>query len=337
MKKIVSFGDIHFSSIQEWSYEAGEHFIEWFENTDFGPKEELEFLFAGDIGQKDVNPGKVIDQMDRLFNSASKKSKWTHIIVGNHDRKLYHNQDQHSLMFLENKGNITVYEKEEIVTSKNGFRMLLLPFQRADDVIPLTLHDYYTNYIKNIENKKFDIVAGHWQVKSAEIGWASDGVDISPLTEVGCWALGHIHTRDRKEYIGSIFPNNKDEQKTRFRRCYKEYNEKGQCVEFPLPEFLHYGEIKYGNQVPEPIKNCAMVYTILNIGNETLAREKYPNIYIRGIEKSISANFDEISSDEEIDENFKVNLKESFTEMVKETGMRIDRNTYKLCIDLLED
>ena len=81
MKKIVSFGDIHFSSIQEWSYEAGEHFIEWFENTDFGPKEELEFLFAGDIGQKDVNPGKVIDQMDRLFNSASKKSKWTHIIV----------------------------------------------------------------------------------------------------------------------------------------------------------------------------------------------------------------------------------------------------------------
>lgn len=337
MNKIISFGDLHFSSIQQWSYEAGEHFIKWFEEKDFGPKEELEFLFAGDIGQKDVNPGKVIDQMDRLFNSASAKAKWVHIVVGNHDRKLYHKQDQHSLIFLENKGNITVYEKEEIVNSKNNFRMLILPFQRADDVVPYTLHDYYTNYIQKIEDKKFDLVAGHWQVKESESGWAADGVDISPLTEVGCWSLGHIHTRDRKEYLGSIFPNNKDEQKTKFKRCYKEYNEQGQCVEFPLPEFLHYSEIKYGDPVPEPIENCAMVYTILNVGNETLAKEKYPNIYIRGIEKKIRADFDEITSDEEIEDSFKVNLKESFSNMVKETGMRIDRNTYKLCTDLLED
>ncbi len=335
--KIISFGDIHFSSIQPWSFEAGEYFIDWFDKQDFGPKDEIEFVFAGDISEKDANPGSVTDQMDRFFNSASKKAKWVHIIVGNHDRKLYHGKDQHSLIFLENKGNITVYEKETIVNSKNGFRMLLLPYQRADDVAPLTLHDYYTKYISEIEDKKFDIVAGHWQIKESTIGWKANGVDISSLKDVGCWVLGHIHNRPRKEYIGSVFPNNCDEQNTKFKRCYKEYNDKGQCVEFPLPEFLHYEWVKYGDNIPEPIENCAMVYTITNIGNETLAKEKYPNIYILGIEKKNKADFDNISSDEEIDENFDLDLRESFKEMVKETGIRIDRNTYKLSLDLLED
>ena len=82
-------------------------------------------------------------------------------------------------------------------------------------------------------------------------------------------------------------------------------------------------KIYYANKIIETYKDEAIGYYYR--GNLYVKFEKYDEA-IKDFEKTL-----------EIDENFKVNLKESFTEMVKETGMRIDRNTYKLCIDLLED
>lgn len=327
MKKVLSFGDVHFSAMNAWNIDAGENFIRWFDEQDFGPKEDVEFLFTGDISERDVNPGIVIDQMNRLFNLCSKKGAATWICVGNHDKKLYHDRLQNSLIFLENIEGVHVINEAKTVVSKNGFKILVMPHLHTTEMNSMTLHDFYNQMIDSEGFiQEWDICTGHWNIAEGEgHGFKSEGVKIDKLRpHVKSWSLGHIHTRSLKEYCGSIWPNKYDEQFSLYKRCYKEYNENEQTIEMPLPEFLHFEELEFGKEPPERKENCAYVYTILNCKSEKLAREKYPTIYIRGIEQQVKADFSNLSSDSSRS-GFNQTYSESYSEMIKELKIKVTR------------
>ncbi|MEE3440581.1 metallophosphoesterase, partial [Ruminococcus sp.] len=192
MSKVLCFGDVHFSSINAWNYKAGEYFINWFEQENFGNKDDIEMIFVGDIAERDVNPGNVVDQMWRLFASASSKAKAVYVVCGNHDKKLYHDIEQHSLKFLTNLPNVHVFEKETELVTENGYNVLVLPWQ-AKSAEGITLHDYYNKLSENYKDKTYDIITGHWNIKETTgPAWAQDGVDLTNF-HANCYAIGHIH------------------------------------------------------------------------------------------------------------------------------------------------
>lgn len=341
MSKICSFGDVHFSSINQWNSEAGENFIDWFDKEDFGPKDETELVFVGDIAERDTNPGDVIDQMYRLFNLASKKAKHVYVCMGNHDKKLYHDKEQHSLKFLSNFPNITVYETETAITTENGYKVLMLPWQRMVDGI--TLHDYYnTSLPKELTDTEYDLVVGHWNIKEEKgLQWMQEGVDLKKF-KTKSFAIGHIHLRTRDEYVGSVFPNSVAEQNDCYPRGYKVYeNGKESFVE--MPRFLKYVTIKYGESIPEREPNCAYAYVISECNTEAEAKEKYPEIQVRGIERpastarNIDVNSVESSELSSITTNYITDLPNAFCDFIKETGTTLSRPTFTLIKNLLAE
>lgn len=320
-KKVISFGDVHFSSINPWNADAGENFIKWFEEKDFGNKDDIEMVFVGDIAERDVNPGNVVDQMWRLFSSASKKAKAVYIVCGNHDKKLYHDIEQHSLKFLTNLDNVYVYEKETEVVTENGYSLLMLPWQ-AKAAEGITLHDYYNKIAENYKNKTYDILVGHWQIKEKSgPAWTQDGVDISQFNAKS-YSIGHIHLRIRPEYIGSVFPNATSEQNDSYPRGYKVYEDGKETFE-PLPRFLKYVNLELGAEQPVEEQGCKYAYTITNCNSEGEARERYPNLVIKGIEQpstKVKVDINECANGDisSISNNLISDLPSAFSTMIQE-------------------
>lgn len=337
--KVFMFGDVHLSSINTWNFKAGENFIKWFTSHNFGDKENTEMIFVGDIAERDVNPGNVVDQMWRLFKSASDKSKAVYVVCGNHDKKLYHGVEQHSLKFLENLSNVRVYEKEEEVTSENGYKMLILPWQaKASEGI--TLHDYYNKISENYKGKTYDIITGHWQIKEPNGPvWAQDGVELKNY-HAHCYAIGHIHLRLRPEYTGSIFPNTVAEQNDDYPRGYKVYENGVETFE-PLPCFLKYVTLKLGDEKPVEDSNCAYAYIITDCNSEIEAKEKYPDLEIKGIERNVrkvTLNADSNGNSDsvmELSNKYIKDLYSAFTDMVKENNIKLSRNVNSLVKSVL--
>ena len=325
-KKFICFGDIHFSSINQWNFEAGEHFIEWFDAHDFGDPNEIEFGFVGDIAERDTNPGNVVDQIDRLFKLCSKKGKHTYIAIGNHDKKLYHDIEQHSLVFLRKYKNVTVIEKETVIDTENGFKILFLPWQRIQGQ---TLHEYYDSLGDEWTSPHYDALVGHWQIKEdSGPAWQQVGVDISRF-DATCMCIGHIHNRVRDEYIGSVFPNNIDEYDPNRARGYKVLNEDRTVTFEELPEFLKYQTIDLGDTPAEPAKECAVVYTVKNCVSELEAQEKYLNLLNRGIERETLLGKDAVDVSTESVSNMTVTEPfEAYEQMVKEMGLKVNRTVH---------
>jgi DNA repair exonuclease SbcCD nuclease subunit len=336
LSKVICFGDVHFSSINTWNYKAGEHFIKWFEQENFGNKDEIEMIFVGDIAERDVNPGNVVDQMWRLFESASHKAKSVYVVCGNHDKKLYHDIEQHSLKFLTNLPNVHVFEKETELVTENGYKVLVLPWQ-AKSSEGITLHDYYNKLSENYKDKTYDIITGHWNIKETTgPAWAQDGVDLTNL-HAKCYAIGHIHLRIRDEYIGSIFPNSIAEQNDSYPRGYKIY-ENGQESFNLMPRFLKYVTLKLGDELPNEDTNCSYAYIITNCNTEVEAKEKYPDVCIKGIERvptRITTNTQVCTDGDAVDlsqfsNTYISDLPKAFAEMIKESGITVSRSTYSL-------
>jgi DNA repair exonuclease SbcCD nuclease subunit len=336
LNKVICFGDVHFSSINTWNYKAGEHFIKWFEQENFGNKDEIEMIFVGDIAERDVNPGNVVDQMWRLFESASHKAKSVYVVCGNHDKKLYHDIEQHSLKFLTNLPNVHVFEKETELVTENGYKVLVLPWQ-AKSSEGITLHDYYNKLSENYKDKTYDIITGHWNIKETTgPAWAQDGVDLTNL-HAKCYAIGHIHLRIRDEYIGSIFPNSIAEQNDSYPRGYKIY-ENGQESFKLMPRFLKYVTLKLGDELPNEDTNCSYAYIITNCNTEVEAKEKYPDVCIKGIERvptRITTNTQVCTDGDAVDlsqfsNTYISDLPKAFAEMIKESGITVSRSTYSL-------
>lgn|SRR5574344_42931 len=339
MKKLFIFGDVHLSAINRWNFDAGNNFINWFKNENFGNKADNEVVFVGDIAERDTNPGDVIEQMDRLFSIASEKFSHVYICMGNHDTKKYHDVQQHSLKFLNNKENTDVIENEAEIITKNEFDMLVLPWKRVDN---MTLADYYnTKLPKEMYTKNYDVMIGHWNIKEDKgMEWMREGVDIK-LFNPKNFAIGHIHTRPRNEYIGSIFPNNISEQVPNQSRGYKVIDETKKESYVTMPNFLEYVTIKLGDPVPAQRDNCAYAYIISDCDSIAQAEEKYPGLNIRNIERketALNANA-ELTADKNSTNitTFIGKPTVALDEMIKENDMHLSRKTYNLVKTMLEE
>lgn len=335
MKKFYVFGDVHFSSINQWHYDAGENFIKWFEEHDFGDPSEIEAAFVGDIAERDTNPGNVVEQMDRLFNSASRKFRKTYVGMGNHDKKLYHDAEQHSLKFLGNKPNVEVIEEPTAITTPNGFKLLMLPWVRTNG---LTIGDYYSRLDPKLKNDSYDVLVGHWNIKEEKgLAWMKEGVDISGFN-TKMFAIGHIHNRIRDEYVGSVFPNNVSEQDGK-KKGYKVLDENRKETFEEMPCFLEYVTVKCGEPVPERKPNCAYSYVVSDCDSMAQAREQYPDIVIRSIERKATAiqNNSQLTMSREGNNKLLKSPTEAFNDMIKENGLQLGRKTYNLVVKMLAE
>lgn len=276
------FGDIHLSAMNPWNYVIGEHFISWFKswaehitNEDSNPH----ILWLGDITEKDVNPGDVIDQEFRIFNMCQEYFKSTYVIMGNHDLKLYRQKAQHSLKFLRNFPSIKVIEKPEEVTVC-GTAIRMLPHLRVEGQ---TLADYYSNMTFNTD---VDLTVGHWNAFDNRFP-TQGGVKTNNLrTKMLC--LGHIHTRVDPIYTGSIFANKITEEGE---RVYKVFDSGKLVKEVSLPTFIKYETVQYPNPTPVYRDSAVRVWTVTGISNLTAAKSFYKDAYIRGVEgKKIDKN-----------------------------------------------
>lgn len=331
MKSILGFGDIHFGDTSEWTLDVGENFLKWLREYDFGNKDDLEAVFVGDVNDRDTNAGSCIKQDTELADILSEKFKHIYILTGNHDKKLHKNVEQNSLDFLKTWKSISVIEKPELLTTENGFKCLLLPYMRTESQ---TLHDYYNDLPKELTSSEVDIIAGHWnKVKPGDI-WMDDGVDINKLPKAKDYFIGHVHTRDDKDYTGSIWPNKVSEQESNYKRAVKVLHDDSSKDEIILPEFLHYDEIDYPNKINSPSDSAIHVYTVKKCNNLSLAKAFYKENYVRAVEKTDDMTTDIDLKSEDKTFLFKSN-KEAFDSMIKDTDIKVSRQLYQYVSTLL--
>lgn len=324
------FGDIHLSAINPWNYDVGESFIKWFdlwcqevERTDMG---ERNILWLGDITEKDVNPGDVIDQEYRIFSLCSKYFKHTYIVMGNHDLKLYKQKAQHSLKFLRNLPGVTVIEQPTEL-NLNNTSIRALPHVRVEGV---SLTDYYSNM-------KFDtdvnLTVGHWcklNPNAPQMG----GVDVSNMRS-RMFCLGHIHTRMEDCYTGSIFANKSTETGTRVYKIFDNGNEV-RCV--PLPNFLDYQIIHYPDDPKINLNSSpwtTVVYDVDGVNSIQQAKLQYPQYYIRGVvKKKIDTEVVHSAKSSEVF-LYKSNI-QAYNDWLKESKYPLSRGAAIMISDILK-
>ena len=318
---LVVLGDLHFRSDYPWFVESTEHFLKWFDDWNLNNSSN-ELLLLGDLVERPVNGGIVIDFLERLHKYT--KFRKLHIVVGNHDFKRIDKVYQLAYDFLKRKKNVVIYEEKTDVVIQ-GMSCLILPFLPSTVEIP-SPYKYYSNLYKNPkENYKRDILFGHIQDKN----FPGDSVkNLEKLADNIC--LGHIHSRVHKNYIGSLTPNNHSQNGQRYFRTYQKLNDKIIIMmEDPLPNFLEFHIIKYGDDISD-ITSLTPVFVIHECPEENLIDSKYDNLHIK---KYYRAKIREVGVK---DKTSRKNTKEYFKDFIKQSSITFNRNTIKTCKEALK-
>ncbi len=322
------FGDIHLSAMNAWNHDVGENFIEWFEefckDTAKNDTEERNILWLGDVTEKDVNPGDVIDQEYRIFDLCSKYFAHTYVIMGNHDLKLYKKKAQHSLKFLRHFNGVQIIEDVDCRVINNT-KVRMLPHKRVEGK---SLSAYYSEMTFDSD---VDLTVGHWaKLDPNHPNWG--GVDTSNMRSK-MFCLGHIHTRIEDCYTGSIYANKSVEAGPRVYKMFKDGQEVG-CGN--IPEFLEYKVVSYPNEIKDtPKKFVTYVYDVEGVNSVQQARIQYPDVYVRGtlkkkIDKEITQSVK--SSDVFL---YKNNL-QAYNDWLRETKYPIGRRASVMISELLK-
>lgn len=318
------FGDLHLSAMNPWNYTVCEKFISWFEKwTEQLEDENAEILWLGDITEKDVNPGDVIDQEYRIFSICSKRFKKTYVIMGNHDLKLYRQKAQHSLKFLRNFENVQVIENPCTIESCNT-KVRCLPHIRVQGQ---TLFEYYSDMEFTDD---VDLTVGHWNFFDPQKSYEG-GVKLDKMRSK-TFCLGHIHIRVDPIYTGSVFPNKVSEEGE---RVYKVFDSGKLVEEVTLPTFIKYETLEYPKPAPVYRDSVIRVYTITGISNLTTAKSFYKDLNIRGVEcKNIDKEQTTGYTSEEVF-LYKNDL-QAFNDWLKETKYPLSRRAAVMLSDILK-
>lgn len=318
---VYFFGDVHLSCLNPWNYAIGEKIINWFSSR-FSKEDKSNYaIFAGDITEKDVNPGDVIDQLDALMYFCTEHFKKVYIVMGNHDLKLYKGRVQHSLKFLKRKYCVEIIETvQDIELEGNIIRCC--PFLRVEGQ---TVEDYYSNFEWG-GWPQAKVTVGHWNIidPAAKMG---GGVDVSKM-KTDYFALGHIHTRISPVYMGSIAPNNISEYTPNQKRVFKILSPDGSFTEEEIPHFVEYLTIQYPNPVPESNTDTVKIYTVDNCKSVQEAKAFYSDYFVKSIVNTAVAQKDrvEIKTDFII---FEDNLK-AVDAWLKESKLSLSRPAYAI-------
>lgn len=324
------FGDPHFSAAHMWRIETGDKFLTWLEN--FSPEPDSIGIVLGDLSDSALNPGMVVKQLEQFADICSRKFKKTFILKGNHDEKLYQGVPHLSFEFFKLKSNITVLDTPAEVLNIEGYKILSLPFYSYRTDLP-PLWDYYANLPDSISSQQYDLVIGHFADTSAPV--FEHQVDITYL-QTKITALGHIHTRSSAHYVGSLFPCKISEQTGKSRAVWELHKEgdKLKKKEIPLPSFCEYAFIDYPEALPETDPNKVIIWTVNNCDVESVAKEFYKGVHIRGVASAFQRRTDKnkvVSSDD-----FKISEPiEIFKEWVKESQTLVSRPAHSLIKKLL--
>ena len=334
---VFVLGDVQFQALNEWNYDIGNKFLDWFEELEIPENSYL--IQAGDMTEKDTNPGDVVRQLERFFSICLKKFKKSFILVGNHDIKLYHGKRQISFAFAEEKNKIEVVKSLQNIEI-DGMNILAMPHLAAKGK---SLHSYYNDktpeeYLKLIKNgkSKFDLCVGHWQKQGPENSpeWFRDGINTSNIP-TNKFMLGHIHDRPDTDYLGSIWPLKVSEEKTKFNRVIgimSSDNGEISYSEINIPKFCKYVNISYPDPVEEKTDSLVYIYTIDNCKNINIARDFYKDIYIRSTGTPPKEEEKTISSEEEF--TFK-DFNDAFKKFLVEKKPKINRNVIKIITNCL--
>lgn len=320
------FGDIHLSAMNLWNIDVGENFIKWFDKWSSKIVQEdpdAEILWLGDVTEKDINPGDVINQEFRIFSTCSERFKHTYVLMGNHDLKLYRQRVQHSLRFLENFPNTTILDEPKDIVSCNT-KVRCLPHVRAPGQ---TLSEYYSNMVFRTDA---DLVVGHWNKYDPKRPYEG-GVKTNNMRAKD-FCLGHIHTRVDPQYTGSIYANKVTEEGE---RVYKVYDNGKFVEERALPTFIKYDTIEYPNKPPEINDSSVHVYTVVGMTSLNSAKTYYSDIYIRGVEsKKIDKDKTQGFSSDEVF-LYKDNY-QAYNDWLKETKYPLSRKAGLILSNILK-
>lgn len=285
---ICILGDIHFTSRKKYFTDICYSFLEWFKNWEKNNNDNT-LILAGDLVDSHLNGGVVIDLLEKFITYSNFKE--IHIVVGNHDKKKQDGYDQLAYEFYKNKPNIFIYED---LTEKEieGQRILFLPYY-LNGSTPMNVR--YSNLYKI--KKEYDLIVGHFSEPNTSFPGSIDCISNLDKIKTKKICLGHIHTRQQNPdiYIGSIYAGRKNENDNTRSAWYYD----GEWKEERLPIFSEFITVTYPNKLPE--SNALFpIYTILNCGNENLARKKYGNINIR----RVTTDSSEIINKSELDFEF---------------------------------
>lgn len=328
MKKIFGIGDVHFSSMNKWNIETGELFLKWFERWNPGKKEDCELFFAGDISEKDVNPGIVILQMMRLFKLCEEKFAHTYICMGNHEKKYFRCEEQHSLMFLDEFKSITVIENLSHIKTDNGFDVLVMPFFKT--TVEHNLYDLYNNLPQEYYDTEWDAIVGHWEIKdTVQFADSKTSVNIDNI-KTKAYFIGHIHTRVDEKYLGSVWPNNIKENTTPLPRGIKCLNENREEEFIPFPIFLQYNRIKLNDKIVKHDDRIEVF--VIDDFNLSKAKEFYKDVhFIPGTVKT--KKVESIESDDTVLDF--TSYIEIFNKMIDDLNLKISRPIYSKVLKII--
>jgi hypothetical protein len=325
---LLVLGDPHFSCSQDWRIPVGDAFLNWFEHIITDPTEDS-LLCLGDFSDEATNSGNVIDQLERFAQICQKKFMYSFFLVGNHDYKLIKNKPQLSFKFVSRKLNIHILSTPAEITLIDGLKILSLPhYSYRTDIPPM--EDFYSNLPASIREQTFDLVVGHFADTSVPV--FGKAIDISYL-KTQYIALGHIHTRIGDHYIGSVAPCKISELEGG-RGIWKFKRVRGviQKEDIPIPSFCEYKSIEYPNPLPAVSNSPIIIWTVIGCENDTLAKNCYPEAFIRTTIPPASKKM-AIGSDQKIfalDDPLEV-----FETYIKNTGVTINRAVVKIVRDLL--
>ena len=277
---LVLLGDIHFRDDTEHFKKISEAFLDWYKNWNYN-SENNDLILLGDLVETAILSGQVVDYLYRFMSYSKFKS--IHICVGNHDKKKINGFTQLSYDFYKNNEKICFYE-ELTETEISGHKVLILPYYLGINKYGMTMHDYYSDipYNKNLKFDSYDLVVGHFCGSDAIFPGSTDYVDNLEQINTKHLILGHIHTRyiSKERYIGSVFACKKSEND--YSRSAIIIDDANNRTEEPLPLFNEFLTVYYPEDLPES-KAIVPIYTVLNCSSESLATQRYGDIFIRRV------------------------------------------------------
>jgi hypothetical protein len=329
VKRLWVAADIQFSSLQDWTLLLGERQLDWFESIQWpDTKSDREFVLAGDIVERDVNPGDVIALMHRLFDQCRATFSHTYVLIGNHDLRRFRNSIQYAFKFLEKDDAFTVIKREMIVNTTNGFTFLALPYQKLDK----SVEDYYNNDLsQSMYDGKYDFITAH--CARVEQGMYSHYSGVA-FDRFACkqLALAHIHSRRGKfaeDYCGAWAPLKAGEyspdDKPAVFKCYTKSGRNEIC-DIQIPKFIQYDDVMFPQPIMKPADDYIHVYLVKGCGSLIKARDHYKNTYIRAVESNAPAA-SSTSSVSSTCKTFASKL-DALAEMISETKLRLSRKTH---------
>lgn len=229
MSKTVVTTDLHFIEKSPF-YESKVMFVDWLKEKEFNNNDNY-LVVVGDITDKSIHTGIV----NRMLVDFVKDLKFKHIflITGNHDLS---KRDGNVLEVLKSFDNISVIEEPTFIEIDSIYCAML------PHLIRKTKNDKSMKEIYENMEVVVNFIFGHFANETQTI--FNHYIDTRHMD--GKKILGHVHFA-QGDFLGSPVKTRYDERNNENRIAVID-NDTKNLEYLPVPEFLSYKTIKYGEK-----------------------------------------------------------------------------------------